>query len=259
MLSHLQLTFQHRAGVTPYTSTFVFAECCVFNKQSQPPIFCNPFMLRCSHHTTRAHLLPKLRCQFAEFLLLSSLKRLRILISRTSVGLRYGRVQLKLSGFSWDLVQLLRKQACSIDDLGIYVPDLPDTHLLPSKPGYPKPGQPIKIRPHIALHIGTGILTCFPSATHLCLTLGADLLYADERCIENLALTASGLFTRFNATHVSIRTSDISSSPLRSPSQTYRTLSYHTHCCASAASVTGLSPVTSSAQDDSISELLRFL
>ena len=85
-----QLIFQHRAGVTPYTSTFVFAECCVFNKQSQPPIFCNPFMLRCSHHTTRAHLLPKLRCQFAEFLLRSSLKRLRILISRTSVGLRYG-------------------------------------------------------------------------------------------------------------------------------------------------------------------------
>ena len=37
MLSHLQLTFQHRAGVTPYTSTFVFAECCVFDKQSQRP------------------------------------------------------------------------------------------------------------------------------------------------------------------------------------------------------------------------------
>ncbi len=35
------LIFQHRAGVTPYTSTFVFAECCVFIKQSQPPIFCN--------------------------------------------------------------------------------------------------------------------------------------------------------------------------------------------------------------------------
>src|SRR4051812_32856069 len=34
------LTFQHRAGVTPYTSTFVLAECCVFNKQSQPPILC---------------------------------------------------------------------------------------------------------------------------------------------------------------------------------------------------------------------------
>ena len=30
------------AGVTPYTSTFVLAECCVFNKQSQPPILCDP-------------------------------------------------------------------------------------------------------------------------------------------------------------------------------------------------------------------------
>ncbi len=34
------LTFRHRAGVTPYTSTFVLAECCVFIKQSQPPILC---------------------------------------------------------------------------------------------------------------------------------------------------------------------------------------------------------------------------
>ena len=39
------LIFQHRAGVTPYTSTFVFAECCVFIKQSQPPVYCNPFAL----------------------------------------------------------------------------------------------------------------------------------------------------------------------------------------------------------------------
>lgn len=40
------LTFRHRAGVTPYTSTFVFAECCVFNKQSQPPFHCGPLLLR---------------------------------------------------------------------------------------------------------------------------------------------------------------------------------------------------------------------
>ena len=127
------------------------------------------------------------------------------------------------------------------------------------EPGLPTPGQPSTIRPPIALEIGAGILTSFPSAMAFALTLGADSPYADERCVGNLALTASGLFTRFNATHVSIRTSDISSSLLRPPSQTYRTLSYHAHCCASAASVTGLSPVTSSAQDDSISELLRFL
>jgi hypothetical protein len=49
----------------------------------------------------KAHLLPKLRCQFAEFLLLSSLKRLRIFILPTCVGLRYGPDGLKLSGFSW--------------------------------------------------------------------------------------------------------------------------------------------------------------
>src|SRR3546814_907967 len=56
------LTFRHRAGVTPYTSTFVLAECCVFNKQSQPPILCDPFMLWAqAHHTTGVYLLPKLR------------------------------------------------------------------------------------------------------------------------------------------------------------------------------------------------------
>ena len=30
----ISLTFQHRAGVSPYTSTFVLAETCVFSKQS---------------------------------------------------------------------------------------------------------------------------------------------------------------------------------------------------------------------------------
>ena len=40
MLSHLLLTFQHRAGVTPYTSSFDLAESCVFDKQSPGPIHC---------------------------------------------------------------------------------------------------------------------------------------------------------------------------------------------------------------------------
>ena len=98
------LTFRHRAGVTPYTSTSnVLAECCVFDKQSQPPILCGLFQLEGASpsHRNEAHLLPKLRCQFAEFLLLSSLKRLRIFILPTCVGLRYGPNGLKLSGFSW--------------------------------------------------------------------------------------------------------------------------------------------------------------
>ena len=40
-LSLLLLTFQHRAGVTPYTSSFDLAESCVFAKQLPGPILCD--------------------------------------------------------------------------------------------------------------------------------------------------------------------------------------------------------------------------
>src|SRR3546814_1637153 len=83
---------------------------------------------------------------------------------------------------------------------------------------------------------------------------------ADERCAGNLGLTARGLFTPFIATHVSIRTSDTSSRLHNLPSQAYRTLSYRVYLKIYTRSFgLWLSPVTSSAQDDSISELLRFL
>jgi hypothetical protein len=36
----LPLTFQHRAGVSPYTSTFVLAETCVFDKQLHGLLSC---------------------------------------------------------------------------------------------------------------------------------------------------------------------------------------------------------------------------
>ena len=43
-LALLLLTFRHRAGVSPYTSSFDFAETCVFAKQSPGPILCgSPF------------------------------------------------------------------------------------------------------------------------------------------------------------------------------------------------------------------------
>ncbi len=34
------LTFRHRAGVSPYTSTFVLAQTCVFDKQSRGLFYC---------------------------------------------------------------------------------------------------------------------------------------------------------------------------------------------------------------------------
>ena len=147
--------------------------------------------------------------------------------------------------------------------LSIDPPDLPKGPAYTLEPGLPTPGRYNLLRPHIALEQGTGVLTCFPSTTHFCLALGADSPCADERCAGNLGLSASGPFTRFIATHVSIRTSDTSSRLLNPPSQAYGTLLYHLSAPKgtpkSLASVTGLSPVTSSAQDDSISELLRFL
>jgi hypothetical protein len=39
-LALLLLTFQHRAGVSPYTSSFDLAETCVFDKQLPGPIHC---------------------------------------------------------------------------------------------------------------------------------------------------------------------------------------------------------------------------
>ena len=75
------LTFQHRAGVSPYTSAFAFAETCVFGKQSPGPFHCGLL--------AQAPLLPKLRGHFAEFLNHSSLAHLRILSLPTCVGSRY--------------------------------------------------------------------------------------------------------------------------------------------------------------------------
>ena len=81
----------------------MFAECCVFDKQLQPPITCDLVqLLEQVHSPIKAYLLPKLRYQFAEFLNPSSLKRLGRLSAHPPVSV-YGTVQcdLKLRGFSW--------------------------------------------------------------------------------------------------------------------------------------------------------------
>ena len=86
------MTFRHRAGVSPYTSPFGFAETCVFVKQLPGPFHCDLL--------AQAPLLPKLRGQYAEFLDNPSPVGLRILSSSTCVGLRYGRIQHTIYLFS---------------------------------------------------------------------------------------------------------------------------------------------------------------
>ena len=88
-LAPLLLTFQHRAGVSPYTSSFDLAETCVFDKQSPGPFHCGCI--------AAPPLIPKLRGQFAEFLNYPSPVGLRILFLTTCVGLRYGRRRYSMS------------------------------------------------------------------------------------------------------------------------------------------------------------------
>ena len=125
---------------------------------------------------TGAYLLPKLRYDFAEFLHPSSLKRLSILYLTTCVGLGYGSHIHKFRGFSWKqsicnfntVVSRLVSRACSF-------PDLPKKQPYALSPGQPTPGLHNFLRPPITEYISTGILTRFPSTTHFCLALGADL------------------------------------------------------------------------------------
>ena len=109
------LTFRHWAGVSPYTSSFDFAETCVFAKQLPGPIHCGS--------VAGAPLIPKLRGQFAEFLNYPSPVGLRILFLSTCVGLRYGHLRYTQS-FS-----RLRPST------------LPYSNFSPLRPGQPTPGM----------------------------------------------------------------------------------------------------------------------
>ena len=141
VLAHLLLTFQHRAGVRPYTSSCDFAEPCVFNKQSPPPGLCpQPEVAFRS-----GLLLANLRRHFAEFLQRSSLKRLGMLYLSTCVGLGY------------DLMEGYFQEPSSSPTNPIRLNYIFD-------PSHPP---------------GPGILTWFPSSTPFGLDLGVGLPCSD--------------------------------------------------------------------------------
>ena len=106
-------------------------------------------------------------------------------------------------------------------------PDFPKDPPYSLKPELPVSGLPSFLRPPITVCQSTGILTCFPSTTRFRLALGADSPCVDYRCAGILGLSAGEVFTRLIVTHVSIRTSDTSSTLLNAPSTAYRTLLYH--------------------------------
>ncbi len=100
-LALLLLTFRHRAGVRPYTSSCDFAEPCVFSKQSPPPGLCPRHRLA----SVTGLLLANLRRYFAEFLKCGSLKRLGILYQSTCVGLGYDLIEGLFPGTSQQPIQ----------------------------------------------------------------------------------------------------------------------------------------------------------
>ena len=163
------LTFRHRAGVTPYTSTFVFAECCVFVKQSQPPISLQPLSAPAARPSpTRGTPYPEVTVsicrvpspefsQAPENIHLAHLCRFAV----------RSLMQLKLRGFSW-------KQG--ITHFG--APRASRYHASTKPRGFAYAGTPTRLNrdiqhpagitfsvPPSHCTIGTGILTCFPSAT----------------------------------------------------------------------------------------------
>ena len=143
------MTFQHRAGVSPYTSRCRFAWACVFGKQSPGPFLCG-----CGA-SPAAILIPKLRMHFAEFLDASSSVRLRILSSPTCVGLWYGPPQHILRGS----FPARRLRALHPPVRGLPHGSAQDGHLTPPLsasplcPGLPAPGR---VSPYASPHRSCG-------------------------------------------------------------------------------------------------------
>ena len=166
------MTFQHRAGVSPYTSPFGFAETCVFVKQSPGPFHCGLL--------SEAPLLPKLRGQYAEFLNNPSPVGLRILSSSTCVGLRYGRCSHPYT-FSRHSVTLL-----------------PYSNFSPFRPSLPALGSELH---HVSVYLscsGYGFSTVCASTTPFGLALAPGLPGADEPTPGNLRFSAITILTQFS-------------------------------------------------------------
>ena len=170
---HFPLTFRHRAGVSPYTSPFGFAETCVFAKQSPGPIRCGPL--------AGAPLLPKLRGNFAEFLNNPSPVGLRILFPSTCVGLRYGHRRYTHT-FSRPIIHLL-----------------PYLYFSPFRPGLPAPGSDSCVGVSMLKSFdGYGISTVCASTTPFGLALASGLPWADEPAPRNLRFSAITILTQFS-------------------------------------------------------------
>ncbi len=144
-----------------------------------------------------APLLPKLRGHFAEFLDNASPAGLRILSSSTCVGLRYGYC-MNDSGFSWHTAHVLRYFISLRVTSSDRRTDLPSL-LLPRLHRSSLSRLTLSACvPTVLSYSSTGISTCCPSATLLCLALGPDLPRADQLYPGILGYSAKRILTSFS-------------------------------------------------------------
>ena len=108
-----------------------------------------------------AHLLPKLRCEFAEFLHKGSLKRLGILSPSTCVGLRYGRPGLSLEVFLGSLeLPTLWPEGLDITSQRYGAADLPTAPAYTLEPAHPMAGWAILLRHPISINDSVPVQEC---------------------------------------------------------------------------------------------------
>ena len=171
------MTFQHRAGVSPYTSSFDLAETCVFAKQSLGPFLCN---LSVSFYNNR------IRLPFSRsygVILPSSLTTLLPLILGFSPHL-----PVSVCGTGTFSLNRSFSRQCEISCFPTLfsvpfmphasrIPDLPRIHTRHLARLFHSTGQLILLCHSISQTVkgGTGISTSCPSPTPFGLGLGPDL------------------------------------------------------------------------------------
>ena len=187
---HFPLTFQHWAGVSSYTSTFVFAETCVFGKQLPGPIHCGSIYF----HTLLHYLLDHPFSRSYGVILPNSLTMLlpsalgfspHPPVSVCGTG-TYKTIAAFLDSQGPGLPYLCSVRITSSDRAA----DLP-TALLPRlhRDIHSRIPFPVCV-PTVLFICGTGISTCYPSTTSFDLALGPDLPRADQLYSGNLRYSA---------------------------------------------------------------------
>ena len=184
------MTFQHRAGVTPYTSSCDFAESCVLVKQSLGPLHCGSLLQEHSLSLTYGVILP------------SSLATVLSLTSGSSPCppvsvLVRAAMESTLETFPGSWPHVLRYLSVDVPlPVTFYIPTTHFTAvLLFASPTIHSVGHTSLLRHSFTSIAGTGISACFPSTTPFGLALGPDLPRADEPSPGTLGLSVCRILT----------------------------------------------------------------